>query len=113
MDTDDKGNEILSSEPDKKIVADDECLELKHIHKSMILSGVPCSMEYGVDNIERLNNLEKFLETRFVKTKTDGWNKLDMTVKMQKVTDFVDDYHKEYLFQTVSAMICISMCATA
>ena len=58
----------------------------------MIQSGVPCSMEYGADNIERLNNLEKFLETSTVKTKTDGWNKLDMTVKMQKVTDFVDDY---------------------
>ena len=32
MDTDDKvKNEILSTEPDNKIVADDECLELKHI----------------------------------------------------------------------------------
>lgn len=98
MDTDDKvKNEILTTETDKKVVADDECLELKHIqYKSMILSGVPCSMEYGVDNIERLNNLEKFLETSTVKTKTDGWNKLDMTVKMQKVTDFVHEYHKEH-----------------
>lgn len=90
-DTDNKLNN------DKKVGVDDECHELKHIqYKSMIQSGVQCSMEYGVDNIERLNNLEKFLETSTVKTSTDGWNKLDMTVKMQKVTDFVNEYHKEH-----------------
>lgn len=76
---------------------EEECMELKHIqYKSMIQSGVQCSMEYGTDNIERLNNLEKFLETNTTKSATDGWNKLDMTVKMQKVAEFVELYNAEH-----------------
>ena len=62
-----------------------ECIELKHIqYKSMIQTGVSCSMEYGEDNFERLNNLEKFLDTKPDSETVIGWNKLDMTIKMQK-----------------------------
>ena len=74
-----------------------ECLELKHIqYKSMIQTGIPCSMEYGEENFERLNNLEKFLETKPESCDAIGWNKLDMTVKMQKVNDFVSVYKEEH-----------------
>ena len=74
-----------------------ECLELKHIqYKSMIQTGVPCSMEYGEDNIERLNNLEKFLETKPEGGDATGWNKLDMTLKMQKVNEFVNVYKEDH-----------------
>ena len=74
-----------------------ECIELKHIqYKSMIQTGISCSMEYGEDNFERLNNLEKLLETKTDSGTNDGWNKLDMTVKMQKVNEFVNVYKEEH-----------------
>jgi len=74
-----------------------ECIELKHIqYKSMIQTGISCSMEYGQDNFERLNNLEKLLETKTDSETNDGWNKLDMTIKMQKVNEFVNVYKEEH-----------------
>ena len=87
---------------------DNECLELKHIqYKSMIQTGVPCSMEYGEDNFERLNNLEKFLKQSPVTENTEGWNKLDMTVKMQKVHEFILKYTEDNcLDETESVELC-------
>ena len=81
-------------ETDKKDT--NECVELKHIqYKSMIQTGISCSMEYGEDNFKRLNSLEKFLDTKPDADTITGWNKLDMTVKMQKVTEFINVYKEE------------------
>jgi hypothetical protein len=81
-------------ETDKKDT--NECVELKHIqYKSMIQTGISCSMEYGEDNFKRLNSLEKFLDTKPDADTITGWNKLDMTVKMQKVADFINVYKEE------------------
>lgn len=74
-----------------------ECIELKHIqYKSMLQTGISRSMEYGEDNFERLNNLEKFLEMKPDKDSVNGWNKLDMTIKMQKVNEFINIYKEEH-----------------
>jgi len=84
-----------SDKKDKKDT--NECVELKHIqYKSMIQTGVSCSMEYGEDNFKRLNSLEKFLETKPDSDTIIGWNKLDMTVKMQKVNDFINVYKEDH-----------------
>ncbi|MBT4935194.1 hypothetical protein HON15_00305 [Candidatus Woesearchaeota archaeon] len=91
-----------------KKTGDNECLELKHIqYKSMIQTGVPCSMEYGKDNVRQLNNLEKFLEQAPATENTEGWNKLDMTVKMQKVHEFILKYAEDNcLEESESVVLC-------
>ena len=79
----DLNNKTIHTNDDQKAMAnqlientkksgDNECLELKHIqYKSMIQTGVPCSMEYGEDNFQRLDNLEKFLKQSPVTDNTD------------------------------------------
>lgn len=93
-DTDNLKSSPELKETDKKET--NECVELKHIqYKSMIQTGISCSMEYGEDNFKRLNSLEKFLDTKPDTDTITGWNKLDMTVKMQKVADFINVYKEE------------------
>lgn len=93
-DTDNLKSSPELKETDKKDT--NECVELKHIqYKSMIQTGISCSMEYGEDNFKRLNSLEKFLDTKPDTDTITGWNKLDMTVKMQKVADFINVYKEE------------------
>ena len=76
---------VVSGLKDTEQKDTNECIELKHIqYKSMIQTGISCSMEYGEDNFERLNHLEKFLETKPDSETIIGWNKLDMTIKMQR-----------------------------
>jgi hypothetical protein len=93
-DTDNLKSSPELKETDKKET--NECVELKHIqYKSMIQTGISCSMEYGEDNFKRLDSLEKFLDTKPDTDTIIGWNKLDMTVKMQKVADFINVYKEE------------------
>ena len=93
-DTDNLKSSPELKETDKKNT--NECVELKHIqYKSMIQTGISCAMEYGEDNFKRLNSLEKFLDTKPDADTITGWNKLDMTVKMQKVADFINVYKEE------------------
>ena len=44
---------------------------------------------------DSINTLDKFLEDATASNNTGRWNKLDKTVKLQKMTEFADTYAQE------------------
>jgi hypothetical protein len=91
----DLSNNIITSVDSATIngTKDEECIELKHIqYKTMIQNGVSQSINRGKGSINDLNTLEKFLENTTEINKTERWNKLDMTVKLNKINEFIEVY---------------------
>ena len=71
----------------------EECVELKNImYKSMLLNGVPIK-EKSTSN--DLSNIEKYLEEEKNNNKNDPWSKLDKTIKMKKMIEYVEQYKTE------------------
>jgi hypothetical protein len=71
----------------------DECQELKNIkYKTMLLNGAPLSETKSAND---LSNLEKFLEAEKINNSNEPWCKLNKTIKIKKLLDFVDIYSKE------------------
>ena len=63
----------------------EECQELKNIkYKSVLLN---TTEEHTSD----INGIEKILETESNLNKQEPWNKLDKTIKIQKINIFVND----------------------
>ena len=76
--------------------ASSECVELKHIqYKTMIQSGANGVVRRVIDNTKNLDTLEKFLQTSTETNKTGRWNKLDLTMKLQKISGFIETYTAE------------------
>jgi len=72
----------------------EECLELKNIkYKTMLLKGTPIKETKSSNN---LSNLENFLENEKNNNKNEPWCKLNKTIKIQKLLDFVEAYKKEH-----------------
>ena len=70
----------------------DECQELKNIkYKTMLLSG------NIADNSTKntMGNMEDFLEKEKELNKNQPWSKLDKTLKIIKLSEFVDEYIKK------------------
>jgi hypothetical protein len=68
----------------------EECLELKNIkYKTMLLKGAPIKETKSSNN---LLNLENFLENEKNNNKNEPWCKLNKTIKIQKLIEFVDSY---------------------
>lgn len=70
----------------------DECQELKNIkYKTMLLSG------NIADNSTKntMGNMEDFLEKEKELNKNQPWSKLDKTLKILKLSEFVDEYVKK------------------
>lgn len=64
---------------------EEECQELKNIkYKSMFLSS-------PIKHTSDINGIEKILENESILSKKEPWNKLDKTIKIRKIGDFVDD----------------------
>lgn len=62
-----------------------ECQELKNIkYKSMLLS---TNTNHNID----VNGIEKLLEQESKQNKMEPWNKLDKTIKIKKIGDFVEN----------------------
>jgi hypothetical protein len=84
----------------------DECQELKNIkYKSVLLSS-------SEDHNSDINGIEKILETESNLSKQEPWNKLDKTIKIQKINIFVNNILKDNftlsdteLFDTTSFLI--------
>jgi hypothetical protein len=75
----------------------DECIELKNIkYKTMLLSGV--AMQETKSSSD-LSNLDKFLEDNKNNNKIEPWNKLDKTIKTQKLTQYAEDYALQHQLQ--------------
>jgi len=70
----------------------DVCMELKNInYQSMLLKN-----KVAIDNTNKnTNNIEKILENELKKNKKKQWNKLSMTVKNNKIKNFITKYCME------------------
>lgn len=63
-----------------------ECQELKNIkYKSMLLSGTTPIINPTVNS----SSIEKILEKESILNKKEPWNKLDKTVKVKKINEYV------------------------
>jgi hypothetical protein len=81
--------EINEITDDKK----EECIELKNIQfKTMLLTGVQITQSKSFQN---LNNLDKFLEDEKISNENEPWCKLNKTIKLKKLLEYVDLYKNE------------------
>jgi len=70
-----------------------ECNELKNIkYKTMLLNGVSIPETKSAND---LSNLDKFLENEKNNNVNEPWCKLNKTIKMKKIADFVEKYKEE------------------
>lgn len=70
----------------------EECNELKNIkYKTMLLKGAPLQETKNSNNI---SNLDKFLEDEKQNNKNEPWSKLNKTIKIIKLMEYVDSYKK-------------------
>jgi len=90
-------------ETDNKI---DDCQELKNIkYKTMLLNGVPLQ-ETKMSN--DISNLEKFLESEKNNNRNEPWCKLNKTIKLQKLNDYVELYSNENNFNKEETTLLIN-----
>jgi hypothetical protein len=72
---------------------DEQCQELKNIkYKTMILNGVQIKECKSSNN---LSNIDKFLESEKINNDNEPWCKLNKTVKMKKLQDYIELYKKD------------------
>jgi hypothetical protein len=84
----------------------DECQELKNIkYKTMLLNGAPINETKSSND---LSNLEKFLEAEKISNSNEPWCKLNKTIKIKKLLEFVEIYSKEKNLDEEESKILIS-----
>ena len=67
----------------------EECQELKNIkYKTMLLSGNNQKLVTSVTN--DISNLDLLLDKESKQNKKEAWNKLDKSVKMDKINSYID-----------------------
>lgn len=70
-----------------------ECQELKNIkYKTMLLNGVPL---HETKSSNDMSNLDKFLEDEKNNNVNEPWCKLNKTIKMKKLYEYVEIYKKD------------------
>jgi hypothetical protein len=71
----------------------EECIELKNIQfKTMLMTGVQITQTKSSQN---LNNLDKFLEDEKNSNENEPWCKLNKTIKIKKLVEYVEVYKSE------------------
>lgn len=71
-----------------------DCQELKNIkYKSMLLSN---NLDINPTIKDDINNIDIFLEKESNLNKSEPWNKLDKTIKLKKIDDYVVYLSKEH-----------------
>jgi hypothetical protein len=71
----------------------EECIELKNIQfKTMLMTGIQITQSKSFQN---LNNLDKFLEDEKISNENEPWCKLNKTLKLKKLLEYVDLYKNE------------------
>ena len=71
----------------------EECMELKNIkYKTMLINGKPIPETVSNDNI---SSLDKFLENEKKNNANENWIKLNKTIQLKKISDFVETYSEE------------------
>jgi len=72
------------------------CVELKNIqYKTMLLKGGPSQAPRVVRATDNIENLDKFLEDEKNANVLDSWSNLDKTLKMKKLSVYVESYKIE------------------
>jgi hypothetical protein len=85
--TENKELEQESSKPQE------ECIELKNIkYKTMLINGVPLNESKASQSMQ---NLDKFLENEKNNSENEPWCKLNKTIKIKKITEYVTDDYKQ------------------
>jgi len=75
---------------------DEEYQEIQNIkYKNMLLNGIHTNENKSSSD---LSSLEKFLEAEKINNSNEPWCKLNKTIKIKKILDFVDLYSKEKNF---------------
>lgn len=70
-----------------------DCQELKNIkYKTMLLNGAPLK---ETTESESVSNLDKFLENEKICNINEPWCKLNKTVKMKKIIEYVEIYKEK------------------
>lgn len=70
-----------------------DCQELKNIkYKTMLLNGAPLQETKSSND---LSNLDKFLENEKNNNVNEPWCKLNKTIKMKKILEYVTTYKEE------------------
>jgi hypothetical protein len=71
----------------------EECIELKNIkYKTMLINGVSLN---ETKQSQSIDNLDKFLENEKNSSENEPWCKLNKTIKIKKITEYVVDDYKE------------------
>jgi hypothetical protein len=73
----------------------EECIELKNIkYKTMLINGVTLNESKASQS---MHNLDKFLENEKNSSENEPWCKLNKTIKIKKITEYVvDDYKQQH-----------------
>ena len=73
----------------------EECIELKNIkYKTMLINGVSLNESKASQS---MHNLDKFLENEKNSSENEPWCKLNKTIKIKKITEYViDDYKQQH-----------------
>lgn len=71
----------------------EECIELKNIkYKTMLINGVALNES---KSSQTMHNLDKFLENEKNTSENEPWCKLNKTIKIKKITEYVNDDYKQ------------------
>ena len=72
----------------------DECQELKNIkYKTMLLSGNKNTLSTVIRDI---SNLDILLDEENAQSKKESWNKLDKSIKINKINNYINKLSNEY-----------------
>ena len=68
-------------------MAKEECQELKNIkYKTMLLNGNKKQISSVINDV---SNLDLLLDEESEQNKKEAWNKLDKSIKMNKINDYI------------------------
>jgi hypothetical protein len=88
-------NKELEIEKECSPKPQEECIELKNIkYKTMLINGVSLNESKASQS---MHNLDKFLENEKNSSENEPWCKLNKTIKIKKITEYViDDYKQQH-----------------
>lgn len=85
--------EIDTQENKEQTTINEECIELKNIkYKTMLINGVSIS---ETKSSQSLQKLDQFLQDEKNTNENEPWCKLNKTIKIKKMMDYIETYKKE------------------
>jgi hypothetical protein len=92
-------------------IKQEKCIELKNImYKTMLLNGKALTETSSSDN---LSNLNRFLENEQKSNDSEPWCKLNKTIKLHKVYDYVEQYKTSNNLDDEESMLLLNFLKTS